>query len=257
RRVSLLSDPARQVVEAASVVGREVSLDMLSRMIDNLATIEVLDELVKAEFLEITPQGAVKFVHDKLREMTYASLEADARRALHRAAALSITELHGDDAGYAAERAHHLELGGARDRATGSYLAAARHAASRRAHDASRRLYEAHLELSTTVSQRVRARIELSQQLVIRGELDAAVEQARLAVEEAENGDDTDLVIEACLEHGVAAGTHGRLDAKEYILTRLEPRLATSDNAMFYARWLYELGWIKRRRAQHREAQRL
>src|SRR5690606_27231984 len=112
-------------------------------------------------------------------------------------------------------------------------------------------------ELSTTVSQRVRARIELSQQLVIRGELDAAVEQARLAVEEAENGDDTDLVIEACLEHGVAAGTHGRLDAKEYILTRLEPRLATSDNAMFYARWLYELGWIKRRRAQHREAQRL
>ena len=86
-----LSDPARQLLSVASVLGRDFSVAELAEMTGQPASrlLPALEEALAAEvFTELSDRMA--FRHDLLRQAVYASLAASARLALHRDAAQAL-----------------------------------------------------------------------------------------------------------------------------------------------------------------------
>jgi serine/threonine protein kinase/tetratricopeptide (TPR) repeat protein len=89
RRLQGLSSEVRNLLEHASVLGREVDLPLLTSIVktDEPAVIALLNELRARQILESNESGRYRFGHDKLRELTYRAIPVDRRREMHRAAA--------------------------------------------------------------------------------------------------------------------------------------------------------------------------
>jgi predicted ATPase len=87
-RIQGLPPMAQQVLGAASVIGALVEIDLLNEVLHDLSESDVLDAIdvmiPRRVFRETDNAGRVEFVHDLLREMTYAELSASRRRSLHR-----------------------------------------------------------------------------------------------------------------------------------------------------------------------------
>ena len=134
RRLQGLTPAAQDLVQAASVLGREMDPGVLSEMVglSEAKLLERLQELHAAQVLLETPAGALSFSHDKIREVAYALLGAARKRQLHRHAAALLGRLPAE-----ARRellpalALHSERSGARARARQFYLEAARDAVER------------------------------------------------------------------------------------------------------------------------------
>ena len=141
RRLDGLSPDARAIAAQAAVLGREFDPEVL-RDAAGAAEAEALDalaELIARQVLETTDHGALRFVHDKLHEIAYERLPADALRARHRAAGEALERRHPEPerARVYAQLAHHfvaaddgpraieyLEKAGARALATAAYAEA-------------------------------------------------------------------------------------------------------------------------------------
>ncbi|MDX2681445.1 ATP-binding protein [Streptomyces soliscabiei] len=88
RRLDLLSEPARDVVQTASAVGRSVTVDLLAELLGKPAAAlaaavrEALDSDLLAE-----RDSRLYFRHDLIREAVEAGLPVSVRRALRRHAA--------------------------------------------------------------------------------------------------------------------------------------------------------------------------
>jgi serine/threonine protein kinase len=89
QRLLRLSPVARRMALAASVLGREADTDVLCEVaaLDEDASLLAIDELLRRELLTYHDLERVRFVHDKLREVAYAQLEAEEQRSLHGRAA--------------------------------------------------------------------------------------------------------------------------------------------------------------------------
>jgi eukaryotic-like serine/threonine-protein kinase len=87
-RLQGLPPMVQQVLGAASVIGALVEIDLLHEALPHLSESDVLDAIdvliPRRVFRETGNAGRVEFVHDLLREMTYAELSASRRRSLHR-----------------------------------------------------------------------------------------------------------------------------------------------------------------------------
>ncbi len=87
-RIMGLSEKAQQVLCAAAVIGAVVDIDLLRDVVSDLTETDVLDAidafLPRRVFRETGNAGRVEFVHDLLRELSYADLSATRRRSLHR-----------------------------------------------------------------------------------------------------------------------------------------------------------------------------
>ncbi|WP_435011952.1 serine/threonine-protein kinase PknK (plasmid) [Tundrisphaera lichenicola] len=87
-RLQGLPEKARQVLNAAAVIGAVVDIDLLREVVPDLSESDVLDAvdalLPRRVFRETANAGRVEFVHDLLREMPYADLSAARRQSLHR-----------------------------------------------------------------------------------------------------------------------------------------------------------------------------
>lgn len=112
-----VGDEARRVLAAASVLGAEVPRARLEVLLGTDASI-ALAELVSAELLAWVDGERLRFRHDRLREAAYASLDAEARRGWHDAAARAI-ESEGEAVAHAAaaELTLHWRAAGATERA--------------------------------------------------------------------------------------------------------------------------------------------
>ncbi|HEX6665319.1 MAG TPA: adenylate/guanylate cyclase domain-containing protein [Solirubrobacterales bacterium] len=116
-RIDRLSPEAKQLVQVASVVGKEFS----GRALGLAAGLEpdeidrVLCELVEAGFLyeaEMYPQRVLAFRHPLTREVAYGTQLADQRTATHAAAARALVELNPERHDeLSALIAHHFEEG--------------------------------------------------------------------------------------------------------------------------------------------------
>ena len=130
RRLDSLIDTSRALLQAASVLGREVEIDVLCALALSVGAAadegefeQILRNLVVRQVLETTA-GAVRFVHDKLREITYESLAAEQQAKLHGAAAALLERRHleaGTLASGYATLAHHFEKAGAYAKARGYF----------------------------------------------------------------------------------------------------------------------------------------
>ena len=113
RRLSRMSEHARNMLSVASVCGMVVDLAVLTALattgcIDRLA--EALEEAVEAGILVVDPhpQGQSRFAHELTYEAILAELSSLRRKRLHAHVASALVELHGNDESYASEVAHHL-----------------------------------------------------------------------------------------------------------------------------------------------------
>ncbi|HEX6838353.1 MAG TPA: AAA family ATPase, partial [Polyangia bacterium] len=136
QRLARLGDGARRLAERAAVLGREFELAWLEATspLGEAETLEALNELCVREVLESAPNGRLRFVHDKVREVAYGELGAAACRALHESAARMIEERAAGRRDLYAVLAHHYSLASVDDKAIEYLERAGEHALELGAH---------------------------------------------------------------------------------------------------------------------------
>lgn len=117
-RIDRLEPASKQLLQTASVIGREVRERAL-QLTGKLSAEELgppLSELTDAGFLyeaELYPERVLAFRHPLTREVAYGTQLADRRAATHAAAGHAIAEIEADRLDeLAALIAHHMEEGG-------------------------------------------------------------------------------------------------------------------------------------------------
>ena len=146
RRLERLEPRCRELLQLASVLGRESDLRVLAHM-SGAEPSEVLAVLEPAQRAAILQTGdRLRFSHALVRDAVYAQLPPAARGELHRSAAASLIELHAQDLDpHLAEIAHHqLEgaIGGGHCEAAEFARRAGRRAARVLAYEEAARLFE-------------------------------------------------------------------------------------------------------------------
>jgi len=89
RRLRGLNARTQVLVEMAAVLGREFDTELLlsSMPLSEGAGLESLETLRVRQILEPVQSDRLRFIHDKLREFSYAGLSSERRRKLHHRAA--------------------------------------------------------------------------------------------------------------------------------------------------------------------------
>ncbi|RKG88421.1 ATP-binding protein [Corallococcus terminator] len=97
RRLSDLDSRTRMLVELAAVLGREFDAELLlaTAPLTEVESLESLETLRIRQILEEAAGGRLRFVHDKLREVSYAGISTERCRAFHHRAAESILRRYG------------------------------------------------------------------------------------------------------------------------------------------------------------------
>jgi class 3 adenylate cyclase/tetratricopeptide (TPR) repeat protein len=100
-RIDRLADDEKQLLQAASVLGREFSVSLLATVLegDDSQLQRGLARLLGAEFLyeaQLFPRVEYVFRHALTQEVAYTSLPASRRQDLHASVVGAMTQLHGD-----------------------------------------------------------------------------------------------------------------------------------------------------------------
>ena len=111
RRLSRVPEAARELLEVAATLGRQID----GALLDAVATDTDVDTWIAScadvAVLEVAGLGW-RFAHDKLREGLLAGLSAPRRAALHRQVALAIEQVYADDRAQLGRLAHHWGAAG-------------------------------------------------------------------------------------------------------------------------------------------------
>lgn len=134
-----LSPQAHLLAEAAAVLGRSFTTDLLAHLTDleDEHLVRALDELWRRRLFREEGPATYAFSHDKLREVVYEQLSPERRRALHRRAAQALQSVSPHDL---RGQAFHQEQAGHRQAALDLYVQAARQEMERFAYQAAREL---------------------------------------------------------------------------------------------------------------------
>jgi serine/threonine protein kinase/tetratricopeptide (TPR) repeat protein len=148
RRLSALGGDGQQLVECASVLGREFDgalLPTLAGLSETMA-LDALGELRRRQLIEETASGRLRFVHDKLREIAYERTALERRRTLHLGAAGLIEARSPEAPDVFPELGHHFSQAGVHDKALLYFGRAADRARATYANGEAIRLYRAALQ---------------------------------------------------------------------------------------------------------------
>ncbi|HYO57613.1 serine/threonine-protein kinase PknK, partial [Archangium sp.] len=112
RRLRGLSTEARTLVEWAAVLGREFDTDLLldTTSLGEAAGLEAMETLRVRQILEDAARGRLRFVHDKLREVSYEQISSERCPRLHHRAAMAIEHRYSEARDFALfypDLAHH------------------------------------------------------------------------------------------------------------------------------------------------------
>jgi predicted ATPase len=134
-RIERLSAAPRQVLDVASVVGREFARRVIDRLADPPeASEQALRELVAGELIyenNLFPELTYVFKHAVTHEVAYEALDPERRVEIHRAIGFALEKLHADRlAEYADVLAHHFSKARAWSKALEYLLKAAKKAAN-------------------------------------------------------------------------------------------------------------------------------
>jgi hypothetical protein len=99
RRLNRLSATANEVLSVAAVVGRDFDIELVLGVVDGPedATLDALDEGVRARLVEELDTDHLRFAHALVRTTLYEELSATRRRRLHRRIADVLEKLRPDD----------------------------------------------------------------------------------------------------------------------------------------------------------------
>ncbi|MBN1551398.1 tetratricopeptide repeat protein [bacterium] len=97
-RVNLLSDNARSLLDAASVIGRQIDSIILWNVIFfSNEMLDAMDELINREILEEILPGTFRFIHDALQQINHENMDATVRKLLHLRTAATYESSYGDN----------------------------------------------------------------------------------------------------------------------------------------------------------------
>jgi eukaryotic-like serine/threonine-protein kinase len=260
RRLDFLSPAANDLLELASVIGREFDFEVIRRL-SGLAPDTLLDSLHETIVCDLVGQaastfGRYHFSHALIRETIYDQLAKSRRSSFHNRIAQTLEELYGTGADAPiSELAYHyaqaLPVGNA-DKALDYALRAARHAVGLVSYDEAARLFEmALLVLASKVpsdrERRLEVMLELGEAQYLSGDYvhsKSTFEQAaRLAGELGK----PDQLARAALGRGLVTTDYGMVDMtvvgllREALRAIGEQHVAT--RALLLARWAEELRW--------------
>lgn len=208
-RVHGLSTGCVRLLHAASIVGRQASLDVVASVLDLPAAtcLAMLDEAVASGLIEITPSPReLRFAHALIRDAVEAGMSTPERVLLHRRAAEAVEQLYGDGIGpHLFDLARHWSVAvvdGDRVRAVRWMERAGDEALRRNAYEEAGRLYGLALDVGALeIDSATRCRLLLSLgsalhlSLDVAGGLRACVEAAAVASQLGR----ADLMAEAAL----------------------------------------------------------
>lgn len=115
RRLGRLPGAAHSLLRLAAVIGRQIDLSLLRRVVDDVYLNEWLMTCANGGVLSVQ-DGVWRFDHDKLREGVLAELNDDARRSLHAQAGALIEQVYVEDVRQATALAYHWCVAGRPDR---------------------------------------------------------------------------------------------------------------------------------------------
>lgn len=212
RRLDRLGPQCRSMLEAASVLGRSITLGRLESLVPTGNVPELVDEASAASLLLPVPgrPDEFRFEHGLVREALYSQLPIARRLHLHRRAAEAL-EAEPSPEPFVADLAYHwLQVAGNGDvsRAEHWILQAAAAAEGNLAFESAASLYAAALDL---VERRGADPAELASTLVAlgraqwrSGELQACLDSVTRAADLSEEAGRTDLLAQSALVmHGV------------------------------------------------------
>ena len=98
-RLASLSQPARQLLDIAAVVGQHFTLALLcqAERVSQEARIQAVDELWRCALIVEAGSDGYAFSHELVREVIYRQLSDARRRHLHQRIAEAMIELAGGD----------------------------------------------------------------------------------------------------------------------------------------------------------------
>src|SRR5262249_7584102 len=113
RPICLLPQEPKSLLQAASVLGRDVPLPLLEAVTPHTSLQEHLRDLQRLEYIhERSAQQVYRFKHALTQEVAYSSLPAEQRRSLHASVVGAIESIHADRLDeYTDQLAHHAGPG--------------------------------------------------------------------------------------------------------------------------------------------------
>ena len=127
-RIAQVGPGAREIAELAAVIGRDFSMELLTRAadLDPDSVIGAVDELWRRRIIREHSSSSYDFAHDLLRDSAYAAVSPPRRGHLHHRVAEALEVIHADDPGTAAAAlAYHYERAGLAARAVPHHVRAA------------------------------------------------------------------------------------------------------------------------------------
>jgi hypothetical protein len=127
RKALLHTDGWHEVAELAAVIGRDFTLDLLTRAcdLDGDAAIGAVDELWRRRIIREHSPVSYDFIHDLLRATAYGGISPPRRSLLHRRVAQALELIYAGDPRTAAAMAYHYERAEQPDRAVPHHVLAA------------------------------------------------------------------------------------------------------------------------------------
>jgi class 3 adenylate cyclase/tetratricopeptide (TPR) repeat protein len=224
-RIDRLPAEEKQLLQAASVIGKDVPYTLLAAIAEQPAEAlqRRLGHLQATEFLYETGLYSdleYSFKHALTHEVTYSGLLQERRRALHARVVKAIETLFPDRLGEQIERlAHHAVRGELREKAVQYLRQAGLRAAARSALADARAWLEQALgalsalpEIQSTLEQAFDIRLELRTVLHLSGQVRQALECLREAESCAERLNDDERRGRVCAYMTAAYGQMGELD---------------------------------------------
>lgn len=215
-RLDRLEPKVKRVVQAASVLGREFDLRILSRMMDDDARLEEFIHVGEEQRIWLAmSKGRYRFGNVLLRNAAYEMQSRARLQDLHRRAAEAIEEIHVDDVGsQATALGRHWQRAGKSDEARRYFLAGARKAAERYAHGEAKRLYRAYFKLTKDpTDESVVVHYEFARGVLeLQGRFDEAIEEHARVIDEAQRLGDRASEALGNLGLGRVYGHNGRVE---------------------------------------------
>jgi class 3 adenylate cyclase/tetratricopeptide (TPR) repeat protein len=189
-RLDRLEPKVKRVVQAASVLGREFDLRILSRMMEDDAHLPDLVRVGEEQIIwTVMSKGRYRFANVLLRNAAYEMQSRARLQDLHRRAAEATEVVHEDDlTSQLTALGRHWQRSGQNKRARWYFLAGARKAAERYAHGEAKRLYRAYFKLTTEPTlESVVVRYEFARDVLeVQGRHEEAMQEHVRVLDEAQ-----------------------------------------------------------------------
>ena len=212
QRVARLSEPCRELLVGASVLGREFELDVVAGLseLGHDQVLDVLDEAMTERVMGAVPgsPGRLRFGHALIRDTLYDELTPARRLQLHRQAGEALESVHSPDLDpHLTELAHHFVAAapaGQTQKAVDYARRAGDRATAQLAYEEAARLYELALSLVDGPVERCELLLLLGRAQVRAGDTPASKRAFREAADLAEGSGQTRQLVQAALEYGIA-----------------------------------------------------